>query len=250
MELKDKLKKLRSEQNLTQTQLAEILHVSRSTVAKWENGLGLPNPDSMEALEKLYAISKEDIATTEPEEVIVSKNRKLRIIGHALGWVLILGIMILSCILPFAIHNGSYGFTAEMAAGVFEDDSYIDTGDYRIYYSSFEGDWENGQHWTLLSSFKPVKKHFWGWTVSEEDYQYRVITKNNYVVGRLISIRGRNGYYNIVKASISNNRPTELVTLQTVHFAGQDYDVQNGFFFISQEPVKCFFVGDSYFDVE
>ena len=74
MELKDKIKNLRKEKGMTQAQLAEALFVSRSTVAKWENGLGLPNPDSMETLEKLYAISKEDIATTEPEKVIISKN--------------------------------------------------------------------------------------------------------------------------------------------------------------------------------
>jgi len=42
MELKDKIKQLRREKGLTQAQLADALFVSRSTVAKWENGLGLP----------------------------------------------------------------------------------------------------------------------------------------------------------------------------------------------------------------
>ena len=58
MELKDKLKKLRQDKGLTQAQLAEAIFVSRSTVAKWENGLGLPGPDSMAALEELFGISK------------------------------------------------------------------------------------------------------------------------------------------------------------------------------------------------
>jgi transcriptional regulator with XRE-family HTH domain len=79
MELKDNLKKLRTERGLTQAQLAEQLFVSRSTVAKWENGLGLPNPDSMAALEDLFGISAQQIATKEPEEVILQKNRKLRL---------------------------------------------------------------------------------------------------------------------------------------------------------------------------
>jgi transcriptional regulator with XRE-family HTH domain len=52
MELKDKIKNLRKEKGLTQAQLADALFVSRSTVAKWENGLGLPGPDSIKALEK------------------------------------------------------------------------------------------------------------------------------------------------------------------------------------------------------
>ena len=59
MELRDKLKKLRKDHNLTQAQLADAIFVSRSTVAKWENGLGLPSKDSMAALERLYGISKE-----------------------------------------------------------------------------------------------------------------------------------------------------------------------------------------------
>ena len=46
MEFKDKLKQFRAEKGLTQSQLADLLYVSRSTVAKWENGLGLPNPES------------------------------------------------------------------------------------------------------------------------------------------------------------------------------------------------------------
>jgi len=68
MEFKDNLKRLRTERCLTQAQLAEKLFVSRSTIAKWENGLGLPNPESMAALEELFGITTQQIAT---------KNRKL-----------------------------------------------------------------------------------------------------------------------------------------------------------------------------
>lgn len=250
MEMKDKLKKLRSEKNLTQAQLADILHVSRSTVAKWENGLGLPNPDSLEALEALYGISKEEVATSEPEAVIVSKNRKLHAIGQVVGWVAMLAIVAINCVLPFAIHKGRYGFTAEMVAGAYADDAYIDTGDYRIYYSTFAGDWEDGRHWEILSGWKPVEKHFWGWTVSEEDYDSEVITLNNYVVGRLTSIRGDNGYYNIIKTQISENMAMELVTAKAVRIKGENYKVQHSFFFITPEPVTFFFVGDTFFRIE
>ena len=76
MEFKENLKQLRIQKGLTQAQLAEKLFVSRSTVAKWENGLGLPNPESMATLEKLFNISTEELATKEPETVIVKKNQK------------------------------------------------------------------------------------------------------------------------------------------------------------------------------
>ena len=42
MEFKDKLKELRIANNLTQEALAYKLKVSRSTIAKWEAGLGIP----------------------------------------------------------------------------------------------------------------------------------------------------------------------------------------------------------------
>ncbi len=46
MEFKDKLKKLRIQKCMTQKKLAELLYCTRSAVAKWENGLGMPNEDS------------------------------------------------------------------------------------------------------------------------------------------------------------------------------------------------------------
>ena len=138
MELKDKLKALRLSHGLTQAQLASVIFVSRSAVAKWENGLGVPNAESMQALQSFYGVSIEEIATSEPEAVIVEKNRKLRKIGYVLGMIALLATSAFSLYLPFLIHNGSYGFTAEMAAGVFSDNAYIDMGDYRIYYNTFE----------------------------------------------------------------------------------------------------------------
>ena len=75
----------RKKKNYTQCSLAEKLFVSRSTVAKWENGLGLPNPESMTALHGLFGITSEDISTEEPECVIVTKNRRLHLIGQIVG---------------------------------------------------------------------------------------------------------------------------------------------------------------------
>lgn len=262
MELKDKLKKLRQDKGLTQAQLAEAIFVSRSTVAKWENGLGLPGPDSMAALEELFGISQEEVATTEPETVIIEKNRKLHIIGQVALWVGVLAVTLMAMFLPFVIHSGHYGFTPEMAARNYGDSQYIDTGDYRIYYFQFQGDWDDGRHWSALQGFRPVQKHFWGCTVSEEDYRYQVVTKDNYVVGRLYSIKGENGYYNLIrKAGIYKapnqpgegmtwDIPGELITATSVSIAGVKYELQDGFFFITAEPVRYFEIGEHFYDVK
>ena len=261
MEFKEKLKQLRIQKGLTQAQLAEKLFVSRSTVAKWENGLGLPNLESMATLENLFDIFAEELATEEPEKVIVKKNRKLRQIGQIVGWSIILVLLIAMSYLPFAIHNGEYGFTSDMVAGSYADRAYIDTGDYRIYYFTFGGDWENGGHWSDLQGFKPVKKHFWGCTVSEDDYAYKVFTKDNYVVGSLYTIKGKNGYYNLINkaghykvdgqgAGAVWTIPGELITATSITISGVEYELQEGFFFITNEPVRYFKIGEEWYDVE
>ena len=50
MEFKDELRKLRQEKGISQQALADSIFVSRSALAKWENGLGLPSEDAKNAL--------------------------------------------------------------------------------------------------------------------------------------------------------------------------------------------------------
>lgn len=169
---------------------------------------------------------------------------------------------VIVAILPFAIHKGHYGLTLEMAAGGYSDQEYIDTGDYRIYYFQFEGELEDGKNWSSLQGWKPVHKHFWGYTVSEEDYSYRIVTKNNYVVARIYSIQGKHGYYNLIqKAGIYKapeeqgqtmtwELPAELITATSITIDGDVYELEQGFFFITAEPVRYFTIGDAWYDVE
>lgn len=78
MELKDKLKTKRLERKRSQQALADAIYVSRSAVAKWENGLGLPGRESLEALEAFFQVEPGYFSTESPEDVIVKKNRQLR----------------------------------------------------------------------------------------------------------------------------------------------------------------------------
>ena len=58
MEFCDKIKKIRTDNNLTQEQFAEKLYVSRTAVSKWESGKGYPSIDSLKYMSKLFNISK------------------------------------------------------------------------------------------------------------------------------------------------------------------------------------------------
>lgn len=95
MEFKDKLKSLRKERGLSQQALADSIFISRSAVAKWENGLGLPSDESMNALLNYFDVPKEYFATDEPEKVLMKKNQLIRRMAFALT----LSVTILSTVL-------------------------------------------------------------------------------------------------------------------------------------------------------
>ena len=70
---KDKLKQLREKEGLTQQQLANKIFVSRSAVAKWENGLGIPSEESLNLLCDHFAVTKEQLLE-EKDVIVVCKN--------------------------------------------------------------------------------------------------------------------------------------------------------------------------------
>ena len=102
MEFSEKLRQLRNEKGISQTKLAADIHISRSAVAKWENGLGLPNDDSLKLLADYFGISIDDLIPNKSnEEIFVSKNKtidqqKKIIIGFAAGCAI--GLFILAFI--------------------------------------------------------------------------------------------------------------------------------------------------------
>lgn len=77
MEFSLRLKQLRSEKGVSQRELAEQIHVSRSAVAKWENGLGLPGEDSAPGwLAEYFGLSEEELLPERgAQSKLVEKNR-------------------------------------------------------------------------------------------------------------------------------------------------------------------------------
>ena len=60
MQFNERLKELRLKKGISQAELAKAIFVSRSAVAKWENGLGLPSETSLNLLAEYFSISKEE----------------------------------------------------------------------------------------------------------------------------------------------------------------------------------------------
>ncbi len=103
MEFSEKLKELRQEKGISQAKLAEDIHISRSAVAKWENGLGLPNEESLRMLADYFGVTTgELLADKSNAETLVTKNKTIAdqrkiIIGFSVGCAL--GLFILAFVL-------------------------------------------------------------------------------------------------------------------------------------------------------
>lgn len=65
------IKELRKKQNLTQTELANILNISDKTISKWETGKGLPDISLIEPLSKALRVSVIELMSG---EYVVNKN--------------------------------------------------------------------------------------------------------------------------------------------------------------------------------
>lgn len=61
MDVSEKLRYYRKQNNLTQKELADKLHVSRKTISAWENGRGYPDISSITKLSDIFDISTDDL---------------------------------------------------------------------------------------------------------------------------------------------------------------------------------------------
>lgn len=149
--LKDTIKKLRTEQGLSQDELAERVHVVRQTVSKWERGTSVPDADSLVALARALGVSAAELlgesATVEKkpddlawetsllDERIASESQRLDRLVRALKWALVgAAVMVLVFGLFIWLPNQQFSYTIWW-------DSVTDDPDYNkiIYRLDGEG---------------------------------------------------------------------------------------------------------------
>lgn len=65
MELNEKIQELRRKRGMTQEELAQILHVSRTAISKWESGRGYPNIDSLKAIANYFSVTVDELLSGE-----------------------------------------------------------------------------------------------------------------------------------------------------------------------------------------
>lgn len=105
MEFKDKLRKLRTDAGLSQEALADIIHISRSAIAKYENGNGNPSEDTLKALAFYFGV---DVNELKSDTVIKDENRRKMLIKLSMITscvVLAVGIIIILIIGIIHLNN-------------------------------------------------------------------------------------------------------------------------------------------------
>lgn len=100
--LSEQIKNYRKENSLTQQQLADKLFVTRSAVAKWEQGRGFPSKDILENISSLLGTSTEELLSEKEirflaveNAIIVKKHKKYLFFLFPLIALLILSVFIL-----------------------------------------------------------------------------------------------------------------------------------------------------------
>ncbi len=76
MNLGEKIYKLRTERNLSQGDLSEMLDVSRQSISKWENGAATPDLDKIIKLSEVFKITIDELVKNENVSVSASEEPK------------------------------------------------------------------------------------------------------------------------------------------------------------------------------
>ncbi len=106
MEFNEKLQELRKKKGLTQEELAEILFVTRTAVSKWESGRGMPSIESLKAISKFFAVTLDDLLSSEELLVIAEDDHKQKEMhSRDLVYGLLDCSMVLLLLLPFFGQN-------------------------------------------------------------------------------------------------------------------------------------------------
>ena len=119
MEFNEKLQKLRTNENLTQEELAEKLYVSRTAISKWESGRGYPSIDSLKAIAKYFhvtideLIGGEEIVTLAEQDIKESNKKYTTLLCGILDC-----LMVLLLLLPVFGDSGTETVTSVSMMGM------------------------------------------------------------------------------------------------------------------------------------
>ena len=111
----EKLKKLRSDNNITQEQLADQIFVTRTAISKWETDKGYPSIDSLKELSRLFNVSIDDLIS---DNDIENKKKLDEKNSNRMYWIAVgcLGITVVFTLLAFFLQISYLGIISSVGA--------------------------------------------------------------------------------------------------------------------------------------
>ena len=123
MEFKDKLKQLRLSKDLSQEALAKELMTSRSTYAKWETGIRLPNSSSLQLIANYFNIEVSELFDDKETTNLVMKTND-RLNDLTIGVITMTSIVV-TCFITLLYFFKIYGTYCIDILGLLSDKGYI-----------------------------------------------------------------------------------------------------------------------------
>lgn len=198
MEFKDRLKEQRKQRKLSQQKLADEIFVSRSAVAKWENGLGIPNEASYTALLTFFELTPEQFPLNEENEVVcVTKNKTIRRLSVC---VIALSVMMVATLAILFINASNHGFglTSRAAAGEqWRDCELYHTEEYDFYVDYF-GDIDE---WGGLMNFCAVRNQAVGYQRIDIGAHRLALYREDAFVGYIYAFATEQGFLYVIPAT-------------------------------------------------
>ncbi|MDD4001144.1 MAG: helix-turn-helix transcriptional regulator [Bacilli bacterium] len=193
MEFKDKLKKLREEKGLSQQRLADDIHVSRSAIAKWENGLGLPCKESIQVLIAYFGVEEKEFLPKEYENSIVDKNREIKRLRIGISLLVFIALITVAMLLfidtPQEEEHPNHLIYESVPTLKVND---VEASYYKKAYEYLEN--ENGD--TVLQGYVVTYPLWVTYPLQEENEQITRITKSdNYQISVNVNAKISGSYY-------------------------------------------------------
>mgnify|MGYP002529080136 CR=1 FL=1 len=111
MPLYNRLKEYRAKIKVNQTEMGNLVGVSRQTISKWELGETAPDIKQAQVLSQVFSVSLDELTGNDTKEVIykkVSNTKKLA--GLIIKVIKIWGIIILACLIVAVVGIVLFGF--------------------------------------------------------------------------------------------------------------------------------------------
>ena len=116
MTLGEMIRSKREEHNMTQQELAEILHVTRQTVSRWESGSRCPDLFLSKKIADTFCISLDELVSSSDVDSYVPKKASIPDIRKILAAIFVLVLSVWFMVYAYAANGTTFAVISMILA--------------------------------------------------------------------------------------------------------------------------------------